>query len=845
MNDLPQRKRSKPEIPEGIQKRWQSILDAFAGVTGVSAALITRADPVSTRVILSSHASGDSGQEHNKTCAPDLAGYCARVMRQRTRLLVTGVAGEDQPSSAIPDQTYYLGYPLTWPDHELFGTICIYDRRDNPQAEKVENVVLVLREMFERELLMIAAIEDRERLLAELAHHRSHLEEMVAAKTASLQESANLLAHQLRFEELAAEISARLVNVSPERVLEEICDALEKIRLFFGCDHCGILEILSDRRQVFTTTLDCGEQGPGRQENIDLRPFHPWFYSQIIEQHKEVVFSSLDSLPAEAATDRSTWESVNVHSACFVPVSLVGKVTHMIGLWNHSSGCAWPSEYVGRLRLLGEIFRKALAHKSDQESLIHSERMLTELQRLAHVGSWEWDIAGGQLRWSEEVYRIFGLTPREYEASYEAFLARVHPEDRGRLQQAVDAALADPRKGYDLEHRVIRPDGSARAVYGCGEVSFDKGGKPVRMIGTVLDLTEQKRTEQALSRAMEELKGYKNRLEEENVYLRHENIAKPDLESIVGQSDAIRYAQFRIEQVARTKMTVLLTGETGTGKGVFAAVLHEASDRKGKPFVHVNCAGLPPNLIESELFGREKGAFTGASARQIGRFELAHGGTIYLDEIGELPLEVQAKLLKVIESGEFERLGSPRSIRVDVRIVASTNKDLEQEVKMGRFRRDLFYRLDVFPITIPPLNKRIEDIPLLVRFYLDKFRRAYKKQTTFVPEHTMKALQNYDWPGNVRELINVVERAVLVSDGPMLQLAERIDSLRIPASVEREFGEARESLAEMERVHILKILRETGWKIEGPVGAAATLRMKPSTLRARMKKLRIRRPNGH
>jgi transcriptional regulator with GAF, ATPase, and Fis domain len=261
--------------------------------------------------------------------------------------------------------------------------------------------------------------------------------------------------------------------------------------------------------------------------------------------------------------------------------------------------------------------------------------------------------------------------------------------------------------------------------------------------------------------------------------------------------------------------------------------------------VHVNCAGLPPNLIESELFGREKGAFTGASARQIGRFELAHGGTIYLDEIGELPLEVQAKLLKVIESGEFERLGSPRSIRVDVRIVASTNKDLEQEVNMGRFRRDLFYRLDVFPITIPPLNKRIEDIPLLVRFYLDKFRRAYKKQTTFVPEHTMKALQNYNWPGNVRELINVVERAVLVSDGPMLQLAERIDSLRIPASVEREFGEARESLAEMERVHILKILRETGWKIEGPVGAAATLRMKPSTLRARMKKLRIRRPNGH
>jgi transcriptional regulator with GAF, ATPase, and Fis domain len=291
-------------------------------------------------------------------------------------------------------------------------------------------------------------------------------------------------------------------------------------------------------------------------------------------------------------------------------------------------------------------------------------------------------------------------------------------------------------------------------------------------------------------------------------------------------------------------MTVLLTGETGTGKGVFAAALHQASDRRARPFVHVNCAGLPPNLIESELFGREKGAFTGSTHRQIGRFELADGGTIFLDEIGELPLDLQPKLLKVIETGEFERLGSPHSVKVDVRIVACTNRNLEDEVKRGRFRRDLFYRLNVFPITIPPLNKRKEDIPLLVKFYADKFSRTYNKQISRVPEKTMKALQDYAWPGNVRELINVVERAVIVSQGPALQLADRIDKVLVDDHQNGSLGvrEERKGLADMERAHILKTLQDTGWKIEGPHGAAVGLGLKPSTLRARMKKLGINRP---
>jgi transcriptional regulator with GAF, ATPase, and Fis domain len=315
---------------------------------------------------------------------------------------------------------------------------------------------------------------------------------------------------------------------------------------------------------------------------------------------------------------------------------------------------------------------------------------------------------------------------------------------------------------------------------------------------------------------------------------------------IIGKSDALNYVLFKVRQVAKTKTTVLLTGETGTGKDLFARALHEASDRKEKPFVNVNCAGLPANLIESELFGREKGAFTGSTARQIGRFELADGGTIFLDEIGELPLDLQSKLLKVIESEEFERLGSPRTVKVDVRVVACTNCNLEQQVKNGRFRKDLFYRLNVFPITIPPLRERKQDIRLLVKFYVEKFSRMLGKGIKEVPESIMRAFENYSWPGNVRELINIIERAVITSDGSELRLTEKINpdaSGPEPAALPGGFKETGEKeLVEMEREHILTTLGKIGWIIEGHHGAARILGIHPSTLRSRMKKLGITRP---
>jgi transcriptional regulator with GAF, ATPase, and Fis domain len=285
--------------------------------------------------------------------------------------------------------------------------------------------------------------------------------------------------------------------------------------------------------------------------------------------------------------------------------------------------------------------------------------------------------------------------------------------------------------------------------------------------------------------------------------------------------------------------TVLLLGETGVGKGVIARAIHSRSVRKGRPMITVNCTSLPANLIESELFGRERGAFTGADARQIGRFELADGGTIFLDEIGEMPLDLQCKLLRVIQDGEFERLGSPRTIKVNVRIIAASNRNLEEEVKNGRFREDLFYRLNVFPIMIPPLRQRKDDIPLLINHFIAKFNVKNGKKICTVSKDTLNALLVYYWPGNVRELESVIERAIIISQGSALQVLDRFDTFHKGKHAEQDV----KALVDVEHDHILQVLQKTGWRIEGKKGAALLLGLNPSTLRARMRKYGIQRQN--
>ncbi len=351
------------------------------------------------------------------------------------------------------------------------------------------------------------------------------------------------------------------------------------------------------------------------------------------------------------------------------------------------------------------------------------------------------------------------------------------------------------------------------------------------------DITERKKADDELKNAYHEIKMLKERLEMENVYLREQISVQSAHENIIGTSDAIKYILYKIKQVAPSDTTVLILGETGTGKDLVAEAIHSESSRRKRNLVKVNCAALPSNLIESELFGREKGAYTGSN-QQIGRFELANKGTIFLDEIGEFPLELQAKLLKVLQSGEFEHLGSPHTISTDVRVIASTNRDMLKEVKEGRFREDLFYRLNVFPITVPPLRDRVEDIPLIVDYILKKFGKRIGKKIESVPRNVMKTFENYSWPGNVRELENIIERSMIISPGSVLHLADKLETS------EPEIGSTSKSnsLLEIEHAHILQVLEQARWKIEGKNGAAEMLEINPSTLRTRMRKLGIQKP---
>ncbi|MBI2468607.1 MAG: sigma 54-interacting transcriptional regulator, partial [Candidatus Rokubacteria bacterium] len=339
--------------------------------------------------------------------------------------------------------------------------------------------------------------------------------------------------------------------------------------------------------------------------------------------------------------------------------------------------------------------------------------------------------------------------------------------------------------------------------------------------------------------AYEEIARLKARLEQENLYLQEEIKTERGFEEIVGQSPAIRRVLRAVEQVAPTDATVLLLGETGTGKEVVARAVHNLSARRDRALVKVNCAALPAGLIESELFGHEKGAFTGALSRKPGRFELADRGTLFLDEIGDLPPELQAKLLRVLQEGQFERVGGSQTLEVDVRVIAATNRDLEKAMQEGGFRPDLYYRLSVFPIRIPPLRERRGDVPLLIRYFVDKHGRKLGKRIETIPQASMDTLTAYPWPGNVRELENVIERAVILSPGPRLDLGDWRPTPGVALDARSPL-----TLEALERDHILAVLELTGWQVSGEKGAAKLLGLRPTTLEARMKKLGIRRRPG-
>ena len=487
--------------------------------------------------------------------------------------------------------------------------------------------------------------------------------------------------------------------------------------------------------------------------------------------------------------------------------------------------------------IVGLLLHRARRRRAEAD-LRQSQEFMELSTSAGELGLWVRDLLQGDFWANHRLRSLFGFSENQV-LRFADIVDRIHPDDRIRV---IDEAEHAHQAGasFEGEFRVVIPDRGERWVGARGRTVDEPGRNGARRMGVVFDITERKRAEQDLNAALVEIRGLKERLEEENIYLKEEISEVTGFDEIVGKSDALKYVLTRVEQVAKADATVLLQGETGVGKELIARAIHEKSSRSNRPYVKVNCATLPEALVESELFGHEKGAFTGADRQRKGRFELADGGTILLDEVGDLPLGTQAKLLRVLQEGEFERVGGSSTIKVKVRVIAATNRKLHDDVSAGRFRQDLYYRLDVYPITVPPLRQRREDIPLLVRHSVRLIGERLGNSISEVPAQVMREFTEYNWPGNIRELQNVIERAVIVSPDGVLRLPEPlVQTTTAPAGEGEAFKEPMtiSTLDEAEREHILRALEATGWRINGPKGAAAMLKLHPSTLRFRMKKL--------
>ena len=634
---------------------------------------------------------------------------------------------------------------------------------------------------------------------------------------------------RLQFEMLLSDISLRFLNLPADEVDKEIVGAMRDVCDCLGLDLSSLWQWSGEESGFFTLThLYRPLGGPSVPERMDAEGYFPWSLKQAMSG-KIVAISSSAEAPEEAARDQEAWRHYGIKSVLNFPLSVGGEIP--IGILSFNTMQAeriWPEALVKRLQLIAQIFTNALERKFSEERLRQSEERLSLAADAASVGLWSLNLSTGRFWLTKKSRELFGLAEDEV-VDFERIVNFGHPEDRNLLRQWVKE-VAESKKEGKVEYRIIRHD-SIRWMVSRGRVQYKVSGKPDCLMGVSVDITERKSLENDLRAQLRQIENLKQRLERENVYLRDEVKHQSFHEEIIGESEVLKDVLAQAVRVAQTETTVLILGETGTGKELIARAIHGDSKRGNRVLVKVDCASLPSALIESELFGREKGAYTGALAKQIGRFELADGSTIFLDEIGELPLELQAKLLRVLQDGAYERLGSPKTIRVDVRVIAATNRNLEEAVKKGTFREDLYYRLKVFPIEVPPLREHREDIPLLVHAFLVEFSGKMGKKIRTVPENTMEMLKQYHWPGNVRELRNIVEQAVIITDGDVLKV-KFLERLSESAS---EIG----TLEKAERGHIIRVLEKTGWRIKGRNGAAELLGLKPSTLYTKMERLGI------
>jgi PAS domain S-box-containing protein len=485
------------------------------------------------------------------------------------------------------------------------------------------------------------------------------------------------------------------------------------------------------------------------------------------------------------------------------------------------------------------IYRDIGERKAAEEKLRRSEASLLEAQKLSRTGSWAHEISSGIVRITPEVHRIYGIRPDEDPSTAQFFFNRIHPEDWPSFEKTYQKVQAE-KSDFKSHFRIRLPDGTVKHIHNIGHPVLNDAGEVVEFVGTAMDVTEQWQARNKLEKAFDEIKRLKDRLHDENLALREQIDEAFMFEEIVGSSAALQGVLSSIVRVAPTDSTVLITGETGTGKELIARAIHKRSQRAGQAFISVNCASTPSSLIASELFGHEKGSFTGALQRRQGRFELAHSGTIFLDEVGELLAETQIALLRVLQERQFERVGSTQSLSTDVRVIAATNRDLSAAIADGRFRADLFYRLNVFPIEVPPLRQRREDIPMLVEYFVKRYAEKAGKQIRTIDRTTLELCRSYAWPGNIRELQNIVERSVILCTGGTFWIDESWLVSQQPDRLELA-GPLTETLQNQEKEMIEAALRESKGRVAGPRGAAARLGIPRSTLDWKIKQLRIKK----
>jgi len=640
------------------------------------------------------------------------------------------------------------------------------------------------------------------------------------------------LEDRLRFETFLAELSARFVNLPPDQVDQQIENALRGLVEALHADRAGLGRLTEDGQDLIAThtfAVPGVETFPLFSSAATIAPL----LSRTLLSGQPFVLTRLADLSEAGETDHRFFAGIPIVSGVAAPLMVGGRVIGAIGCSLAHREREWPESVVRGIRLIADVFANALARQDADRALRDSEERIRLAAAAAEIGLWVWDIAHDAIWASAQARTLHGIPPDE-PVSFQRFMTCVHPDDRMPVDHAVRNTL---RQGGEFrgEYRVVHPDGVSHWLYVLGTCYLNGHGQPARMKGASLDITERRDHEARLRQALEEVQRLREQLQQEIVYLRQEVKSNRGYMRIVGRSRAIDRVLAQVEQVAPTSSSVLLLGETGTGKELFATAIHEQSPRSNRSMVRVNCAAIPAALIESELFGREKGAYTGALARQIGRFELANGSTLLLDEISELPLESQAKLLRVLQEKEIERLGSPKLIKIDVRVIAATNRDLAKAVAEGRFREDLYYRLNVFPITVPPLRDRPEDIPVLVCAFVEEFSKTMGKSVETIAKSTLQALQRYPWPGNVRELRNVIERAMILANSSRLKI-----DLPGSAAVATP-SQGLTTLAVAEREHIQRVLEITGGRIRGIGGAAEILGLKPTTLESCMAKLDLHR----